>query len=263
MWKDNNVRRFMVLMIAAILCASACSSQTATEAPPEAAQLLQQATDNVLAVNTLRMTVERTGMDYILKTDIGAASFNRMEAQYQSPDTLQAKAKVALLGLPVEIEIFAKNEDQWWRLAGTSWQNMIFLPGFNPRALLQEQDRGLRAAFGALKNVQLAGETQLEDGTAAYHLTATADGAEISWMMLYLVEIAGSTTIDAYIDKAQRLPAKLTVTEPETAADPAGARVWTMEFYDFDAATNLIPPPTSLAGVEATAESTAEATTAP
>lgn len=253
------MQRFIVMMILFALGATACSTQSATEAPPDAAQLLQEATDNVLAVNTLRMTVERTGMDYILKTDLGAASFNRMEAQYQSPDTLQAKAKVALLGLPVEIEIFAKDEDQWWRLAGTSWQNMIFLPGFNPRALLQEKDRGLRAAFGALKNVQLAGETQLEDGTAVYHLTATADGAEISWMMVYLVEIAGSTTIDAYIDKAQRLPVKLTVTEPETAADPAGARVWTMEFYDFDAATNLLPPPTR----PPAAESTAEATTAP
>lgn len=236
------MQRFIVVMMVAVLCASACSTQTATEAPPDPAQLLQEATENVLGVNTLRMTVERTGMDYVLTTDIGAATFNRMEAQYQSPDTLQATAKVTLLGLPVEIEIFAKDEDQWWRLAGTGWQNMIFLPGFNPRALLQEQDRGLRAAFGALENVQLDGETQLEDGTAAYHLTATADGAEISWLMVYLVEISGSTTIDAYIDKAQRLPVKLTVTEPETAADKAGARVWTMEFYDFNAAANLTPP---------------------
>ena len=237
------MRRFMLLMIVAMLGMAACSTQAATEAPPDADELLQQATENVLAVNTLRMTVERTGKDYLLETDLGSAIFDRMEAQYQSPDTLQAKAKVKLLGLPVEIEIFAKDEDQWWRLAGTSWQNMIFLPGFNPRALLQEKDRGLRAAFGALKNVQLAGETQLEDGTTAYHLTATADGAEISWMMVYLVEITGSTTIDAYIDKAQRLPVKLTVTEPETATDKAGTRVWTMEFYDFNAVTSLTPPP--------------------
>ena len=236
------MRWFLCIVMTVALVAAACSPQATTEAPPDAAGLLKQATDNVLAVNTLRMTVERTGKDYILKTDIGSATFNRMEAQYQSPDTLQAKAKVTLLGLPVEIEIFAKDEDQWWRLAGTSWQNMIFLPGFNPRALLQQPDRGLRAAFGALKNVQLAGETQLDDGTDAYHLTATADGAEISWMMVYLVEITGSTTIDAYIDKAQRLPVKLTVTEPETASDTGGTRVWTMEFYDFNAATSLTPP---------------------
>lgn len=243
MWKDIDVRRFFFIVMLLALGSAACSAQTATEAPPDAAELLKQATENVLAVETLRMTVERTGMDYALETDLGSAIFDRMEAQYQSPDTLQAKAKVTLLGLPVEIEIFAKDEEQWWRLAGTSWQNMIFLPGFNPRALLQEQDRGLRAAFGALKNVQLVGETQLEDGTAAYHLTATADGAEISWMMVYLVEITGSTTIDAYIDKAQRLPVKLTVTEPDTASDAAGTRVWTMEFYDFNATTSLTPPP--------------------
>ncbi|MEZ4671213.1 MAG: LppX_LprAFG lipoprotein [Anaerolineae bacterium] len=237
------MRRLTLIICVAMFGIAACSTQSATETLPDPMQLLHEATDNVLGVETLRMTVERTGMDYALKTDLGSATFDRMEAQYQSPDTLQARAKVTLAGLPVEIEIFAKDEDQWWRLAGTDWQNLIFLPGFNPRSLLQDKDRGLRAAFGALKNVQIAGETQLEDGSTAYHLTATADGAEISWLMVYLVEITGSTTIDAYIDKTNRLPVKLAVTEPDTAADPAGARVWTMEFYDFNAVTSLTPPP--------------------
>ncbi|MBL8119446.1 MAG: LppX_LprAFG lipoprotein [Anaerolineae bacterium] len=240
------MHRGILLICVLLMMVSACSSAPA-EPPPEAIELLQQATDNILKVETLNLIVDRTGADYVLNTDIGAATFNRMEAQYAAPDMMQAKAKVTLGGLPVEIEIFAKDNDQWWRLAGTGWQNMVFLPGFNPRELLTQEDRGLRAAFGALKNVTLAGETQMEDGAAAYRLTATADGAEISWLMVYLVEISGETTIDVYIDKTERLPLKLVVVQPDTASETVGPTTWSMEFYNFNGDTQLVPPPTTAA----------------
>jgi hypothetical protein len=244
-----------------IIAITGCSGATATnEPPPDPAQLLNQATDNILAVNTLKIIVERTGADYVLKTDIGSATFNRMEAQYVAPNLMQAKAKVTLHQLPVEIEIFARDDDQWWRVTGTNWARQTFLPGFNPRALLTQQDRGLRAAFGSLENVTYVGDEQLDDGTPVYHLTATADGDKISWMMLYLVQISGKTTIDVYIDKDKKLPQKLIVVQPDTATDKVKATTWDMEFYDFNAAPKLTPPSDIDATPESTAEATAEAT---
>jgi hypothetical protein len=258
------VRRLAFMSISlciVILAITGCSTASATNGPPpDAAQLLKQATDNILAVNALKIIVDRTGADYVLKTDIGSAIFNRMEAEYGAPNLMQAKAKVTLHQLPVEIEIFARDDDQWWRVVGTNWAKQTFLPGFNPRALLTMQDRGLRAAFMSLENVQYAGEVQLDDGTPAYHLTATADGDKISWMMLYLVQIKGATTIDVYIDKDKKLPQKLVVVQPDTATDKVKATTWDMEFYDFNTANNLTPPAVSETTPESTAESTTEAT---
>lgn len=248
-------------VIIVILAISGCSPAAPTnEPPPDAAALLQQATDNILAVNTLKIIVDRTGADYVLTTDIGSATFNRMEASYVAPNLMQAKAKVTLKQLPVEIEIFARDDEQWWRIVGTNWAKQTFLPGFNPRSLLTQQDRGLRAAFASLENVTYAGEEQLDDGTPVYHLTATADGDKISWMMLYLVQISGKTTIDVYIDKDKKLPQKLTVVQPDTATDKDKPTTWDMEFYDFNAAATLTAPEVGEATAESTAETTAEST---
>lgn len=245
---------FITISCIVILTLSGCTGASiANQPPPDPAQLLKQATDNILAVNTLKIIVDRTGVDYILKTDIGSAIFNRMEAQYVAPNLMQAKAKVNLHQLPVQIEIFAQDDDQWWRLVGTNWSKQTFLPGFNPRALLTQEDRGLRAAFASLENVKYVGEEQLDDGTPVYHLTATADGDKISWMMLYLVQISGKTSIDVYIDKDKKLPQKLVVVQPDTATDKLKPTTWDMEFYDFNVASNLTRP----IGSEATPEATA------
>ncbi len=257
------MRRLALIFISicvVIIAISGCSGTAATnEPPPDPAQLLSRATENILAVNTLKIIVDRTGADYVLSTDIGSAVFNRMEAQYVAPNLMQAKAKVTLHQLPVEIEIYARDDDQWWRIVGTNWAKQTFLPGFNPRALLTEQDRGLRAAFASLENVKYVGDEQLDDGTPVYHLSATADGDKISWMMLYLVQISGATTIDVYIDKDKKLPQKLVVVQPDTATDKIKATTWDMEFYDFNAAPRLSAPTGSEATPESTAESTAEA----
>lgn len=250
---------FVVIVVIVILGISGCTGSSVTnEPPPDPADLLKQATDNILAANALKIIVDRTGADYILATDIGSAIFNRMEAQYVAPNLMQAKAKVTLSMLPVEIEIFARDDDQWWRLIGTKWSKQTFLPGFNPRALLTQEDRGLRAAFASLENITLVEDTTLDDGTPVYHLTATADGDKISWMMLYLVQISGRTNIDVYIDKENKLPQKLVVVQPETATDTLKPTTWDMEFYDFDVEANLEEPAAS--EVEATAEATADVT---
>jgi hypothetical protein len=256
--KEASIVRRLWLPLILFTLLAACTAAPTPEAPPDPVQLMNEATSNVLGVNTLKIIVDRSGADYIMVTDIGNAVFNRIEAQYVAPATLQAQARVVLSGIPAQIEIFAQDEEQWWRLVGTEWQNMVFLPGFNPRALLQQEGRGLRAAFAALDNVTYQGITTLDDGSSVYHLTATADGAEISWLMLYLVQITGQTTVDAYIDTTTRLPLRFVIVQPDTATEEIGPTTWNMEFYDFDTEAALDVP----AGA-GEAESTAEATLPP
>lgn len=230
------------VIFALILVLVGCTASATSESLPDPDQLLQEAADNILGIHTLKMLVERTGADYILQTDIGDAIFHRIEVQYVAPDTVQARAKVTLAGLPAEIEIFAQDENQWWRPVGLPWQQMIFLPGFNPRALLQEEDRGLRAAIRAMKDATLNGETQLEDGTPVYDLVATADGEEVSWLMVYVIQITGQVRVNMFIDKTGRMPQKFIIVQPDTATDTKGPTTWNIELYDFDAEPSLTPP---------------------
>lgn len=232
--------RIVILIL--LMVVVGCTTNTTPEPPANPDQLLQEAANNILGINSLKMLVERTGADYILKTDIGDAIFQRIEVQYVAPGTVQARAKVTLAGLPAEIEIFAKDEEQWWRPVGLAWQKMIFLPGFNPRALLQEEDRGLRAAIRAMKDATLNGETQLEDGTPVYELAASADGDEVSWLMLYVIQITGQVKVNMFIDKTNRMPQKFVIVQPETATQTEGPTTWTIEIYDFNAEPSLTPP---------------------
>ncbi len=241
----------LLIALCLLILAAGCSGNP-TEAPPDPAALMNQATSNVMQVKALRMIVERTGADYVMQTDIGNAVFNRIEAQYLAPNQIQATANVTLSGLPVEIEIFARDDDQWWRIIGSPWLKTTFLQGFNPRSLMQDEDRGLRAALRALENIQFVGNEQLEDGTAVYHLRSNADGAVVSWLMLYLVQMTGQVEVNAYIDSAQTLPVKFVIVQPETATESEEPTTWTMELYDFNADIQLDEP-----------QAAATATTAP
>lgn len=234
--------RLWTFLFIGLLFLGGCGGATTPEPPPDPNQLLTQATTNILGTDTLQIVLDRSGADYAIQTDLGSAVINRLEAQYLAPETIRALARVMLGRLTTDIEVFARADDQWWRVAGTPWQNIPFLPGFNPRALLQEEDRGLQAALRALRNIQYAGESTLEDGSTAYHLTSEADGAEVSWMLLYIVQITGRVTVDVFIDKALILPVKFIIVQPETATGQVGPTTWNIELYDFNKPLQLNEP---------------------
>lgn len=234
--------RLWTFLLIGLLLLGGCGGAATPEPPPDPNQLLTQATTNILGSETLQILLDRSGADYAIQTELGSAVINRLEAQYRAPETIRALARVMLGRLTTDIEVFARDEDQWWRVAGTPWQNIPFLPGFNPRALLQEEDRGLQAALRALKNVRYLGESTLEDGSTTYHLTSEADGAEVSWMLLYIVQITGRVTVDVFIDKALILPIKFVIVQPETATDQVGPTTWNIELFDFNEPLNLVDP---------------------
>lgn len=235
---------FIVLLAAGCDGSAGSSSAPPTLAP---ADLLAQAGSNMRAASTLRVAVDRAGGDYFFETDFGVVLFNALRGQYVAPDVIQASARVLLGKLPLDVDIFARGADQWIRGVFTNmeWQRAILAEGFDPQTLIADADSGLQAALKALRNVTLVGETTLEDGTAAYHLSSAADGANVSALIVNIVQMSGEVTVDVFIDRARLLPLRFVIVQPpagEQTTGTPGPTTWTIEFYDFDAEPELTGP---------------------
>lgn len=246
---------FLLIMVWVLAgCGGDATQQAAATRTP--ADMVKQAAANVRPVDTLKMTIERSGAVYLFQADMGTVAFNRLEGQYVAPDTIQAKARVMLGKLPLDIDVFAKGADQWIRgiFSNMEWQKTDFATGFNPQTLISQENSGLQVAMASLKDVKQVGEESLEDGTAVYHLSATAAGQDVSALVAGLLQMTGQVTVDLYVDKAQILPLKFVVVQPDTITDTEkDPTTWTIEIYDFNVPATLETP-------EATAEPTAEAT---
>jgi LppX_LprAFG lipoprotein len=247
------VRRLAIFLLIVVWVLAGCGGDaTPQDAVPSPVDMVKQAAAKVRSVDTLKMTIERSGAAYIFQAEMGTVTFNRLEGQYVAPDTIQAKARVMLGKLPLDVDVFAKGTDQWIRgiFSNMEWQKTDFATGFNPQTLISQENSGLQTAMASLKDLKLAGEESLEDGTAVYHLTASAAGENVSALVAGLLQMTGQVQVDLYIDKAKLLPLKFVVVQPdtvtETEKDPT---TWTIEIYDFNVAATLDAP-------EATAEAT-------
>ncbi|MBL8160991.1 MAG: LppX_LprAFG lipoprotein [Anaerolineae bacterium] len=243
------MRRLALCLILIVLVAAGCNAGGTSPTPeptPSPADLLLQASSNTRAASTLRVSVDRAGAEYFFETDFGVVLFNSLKGQYVAPDVIQASARVLLGNLPLDVDIFARGADQWIRGVFTNmeWQNAILAEGFDPQTLIATEDSGLQAALKSLRNLSFVGETALEDGTAAYHLSSVANGEDVSALIVNIVQMTGEVTVDVFIDRERLLPLKFVIVQPPTGAQTAtpGPTTWTIEFYDFDADPELNGP---------------------
>jgi hypothetical protein len=131
-------RLLCVLLLSSTVLLAACGG-TPTEAPLDTTQLLNDALANMLAVDTFRLSIEQSGAPYFIMIDVGLGEtpveFSRATAQFVAPDVLQGTARIVLAG-PLDIDIFARGENQWLRLGtSSSWNDIEFAPDFNPASL--------------------------------------------------------------------------------------------------------------------------------
>lgn len=229
--------------MALVGCSSAATPSAVPTLAPE--DVIKTAAENVRGVKSLKMTIERSGAAYAFESEMGTVTFNRMEGQYVAPDTIQAKARVLVGKLPIDLDVFAKGVNQWMRgiFSNNEWQKGDFATSFNPQALISQENSGFQLAMGALQDLKLAGEEQLEDGTPVDHYTSTAAGEDVAGLIAGLIQMEGQVNIDVYIDKAKQLPVKFVIVQPDTGQDsPDGPTTWTIEIYDFDVQAELEPP---------------------
>jgi hypothetical protein len=215
--------------------------------------LVRTAADAIRSAQTFRMIVDQTGPDYAIETDFGSVNFRRADAYYVAPDTMQANISVtALGGLRVDVEVFARAAEQWFRsrvwTAG-NWIYAAFAPGFNPATLIAEET-GFNAALSAVIDLVYAGEVTLEDGQRVRHLSGRADAAGVNALLIGLIEMTGEVAVDVFINADTGFPARFVLTEPLPEGEP---RIWTMDILGINQDVPLDPPP------EPTAEATAPA----
>jgi hypothetical protein len=225
-------------------CASA-AEPTATPADPLA--LVTDAATAIRSADTFRMIVDQAGPTYPIETEFGSVAFRRADAQYAAPDTLQAALAVLALGARLDVDVFARGENQWFRAplwTGDQWLNATFAPGFNPQTLIAE-DAGFQAAVDAARDLEIVGETQLESGQNVTHVRGRADGPALNGLLVGLIQMQGEVQVDVFIDRETGLPARFVLTEPVEGEDEP--RVWTLDILDVNAPAELDDP-------EATAE---------
>lgn len=210
--------------------------------------LLVTAADQIRSADSFRLYVIQEGAPYTFPIAVAAdlmnVRFRLAQGQYVAPDTLQARASV-VAGLTLEIDIFAQGDDQWFRVntLAIPWQNAPFAAGFNPAALISD-DGGFQAALTALLELEFVGATTLEDGQSVYHLRGIADGPSVATLVVGLLEIEGEVPVDVFINRETGYPARLVLTQPETATEenPEPTR-WVIDVFDINAEPQLDPPP--------------------
>lgn len=243
-------------LIALFLITAACSgSPSATPTPaPEPLDLVTEAAQNIRSAEAFRMLVDLTGPPYAILTDFGEVNFRRANAQYAAPGVMQAAISVtALGGVRVDVEVFARGTDQWFRAplwTANQWLHASFAPGFDPEALIAE-GTGFQAAVEAVRELNYRGEVTLENGQRVHHIHGRADGEGVNALLIGLIEVEGEIEVDVYIDTTTRFPARFVLVEP--AAEREEPRTWTLDI-------SAINEPARIDDPEATAEPAAAAT---
>lgn len=261
---------FICLLLFASIFA-ACTGTPTPEATPEPFALVTGAAQ-IRTSESFRLTVDQTGPDYEMITDYGTVFFRRATAQYVAPDTMQAQVRVRAIGLSIDVDVFSRGEDQWYRAiwTGNQWINAPFAPGFNPATLIGE-DTGFQAALNAVTTLAYVGTTTLEDGTAVHHVSGTADGALMNALLVGLIEMQGTVQVDLYVDQTTGQFTRFVVNEPVYATvvvettdqvgeagllgvpttlpdiqppsqEIIGTRVWTIDISDVNVPAQLDDP---------------------
>lgn len=230
--------RVSLLLLFLTLMLSGCNGSATEETPPDPAALMEQAAAEIRDVQTFRMLIEQTGADYrfAITLDQGGSEVNailrRAEAQFRAPDTAFATAQLVVGGIPLSIDIFARNANQWLRLPSSPWINTAFAPEFNPAELIAEES-GFQRALRSMTELEYMGEENLIDGTPVYHVRGTASGAIVKDLLVGLVEAVSDVVVDVYVHRETRLPALVKVTHPDTATeDQPEDTTWNVEIYD-------------------------------
>ncbi len=233
------------LMMMVLMALSGCTGNPTEVPPPSPTDLITEAANNIRASQTFRMDVERTGAPYSVETGLGSVIFRRAVAQYVAPDILQATVRLIAAGLPADVDIFSRGDDQWFRnaiLTANAWFNAPFAVGFNPQTLIAE-DTGFKAALHSLIDLTFVAGENMADGTSVYHLKGTAKGEDIAALLAGMIQATGNVLVDVYIDQTLRIPVRFIIVQPDTVTEEEPEpTTWTVDVYDINAEPELDEP---------------------
>jgi len=232
----------LLISLVTVLLAACGDAGSATPTPADPLALVSEAAAAIRGADTFRMIVDQTGPAYLIDTDFGSVAFRRADAQYAAPGSLQASLAVLALGARLDVDVFARGADQWFRAplwTGDQWLKATFAPGFNPEVLIA-QDGGFQAAVDAARDLTVVGDTQLENGQNVLHIRGRADGPALDGLLAGLIAMQGEVSVDVFIDRDTHFPARFVLTETVEGEDEP--RVWTLDILDVNTPVQLDNP---------------------
>lgn len=242
-------RSFVKILFALVcsICISVilvgCETET-PEPPPDIHALLTDAAEKMLSAPTFRLEIRQAGAPYLFTINLGEGLvqvfLRRAVGQFIAPDELYATANVIAGRLPIDIILYSKADDQWFNPSGLTWVNQPFASGFDPRRVIGEES-GFRAALSSLTDLEYVG---IEDffGASVYHIRGMADGEDVSALLVGMIEFTETLPLDVYIRVDNGYPARLVITQPNTATDEAPDTQWTVDVFDVDGEKDFTPP---------------------
>ncbi len=223
-----------------------CTSTPTPEPPPDIQALLSNAADILLEADTFQLEIVQTGTPYIFDINIGQGEIDvflrRVIGQFVAPDEVYATASLLAGALPIDLTLYSKADDQWFNPTESpiTWINAPFASGFDPRRVVGE-DSGFRKALHSLTDLQYVGVEDLF-GVQVYHIRGVADAADVSALLVGMIEFTTPLPLDVYLRVDNGYPVRMMITQPDTATDQTPNTQWTIEVFDIGGAKNFTPP---------------------
>ena len=225
---------------------SACSAQTPL---PDAQTLLIKAGNEVAQSSSIRIKLQLAGAPSFVDPPTipggpgNAISFISADGVYVAPDRISATVVAKVFDIPGQVDVVAIGDVQWYKaglLTAGKWLQEPFSPGFNAGDLVSSGG-GIQAALKALKEVKLLGHESV-DGVDMYHLTATANGADISSLNVGLIR-GNVVNVDIYIPVDTGRVDRVIMVQPDTMTDTEPQpTTWTLELFDYNAPAQVAAP---------------------
>lgn len=219
----------MNVLAAALLCVvvAACAAP-----PPSPTALVEQAAAKTAALKSVAFDLVRVGEPVLLDPGSGVR-FSAAAGEYQAPDRVRARVKIAAAGTVLTLEMLWLPEGFYSAnpFSG-AFEKQPTAPGFDPAALVRSEIPALLRS--ELRNVTLVGKEKV--GAAdAYHVRAEADGAKLRALTGGAV-VPGTHTVDVWIDVATSQLVRLVDTEP------GGVAGWRLELSGSDKPVEIKAP---------------------
>lgn len=236
-------RGWLIIMMIGVLvagCQSAPSEPAEEIAPME---LLNTAAERIRVTETFRLAVDVTGDPHFFAavlSDEGvvSAQFLQARAQYAAPDTFQGKVRIRY-GVPIDVEVYADGVGQSYRLGNLPWIRGEFAPGFTPAMLLADET-GFQAALTNMTDLRYVGRLSLEDGTPVHQVSGMANGAQVSSLVVGLIDTTEALPLNVYVHTETGYPMRIEMRVPQAE----GESLFTIDVYDINQPSEVVPPTT-------------------
>lgn len=222
------MKRFVLFLVAMILLLTACQ-------PPVTAQtVLDDASENMLAAETVKFELTRIGEP--VQATLGTQSIGIAGAtgEFQAPDKVHAVVKATMGGLASEGDVLWIGETVYFKHPFLSPDYAaIEVEGFDAPGIFSA-DRGIPNVLKTLQGAQL-GESEDIDGVQAYHINATAPGQSLTAITGSAVA-SGDVRLDIWVSTETMQVVRVMISEENDNG-------WQLDFFDYGVPVEIPEPP--------------------